>query len=126
MHLEIKRLQLAIASSLLLIGTACQNHFQNLPKVTTFEIVPVPVTQLEIEPIEQVPPSTFDVESPTTTTTTVDPSIVSETQTEESATPSTSTSVETIPPPSSTSVETDPPNRVQQQQKPFLLRLQSK
>ncbi|MCT7957615.1 OmpA family protein [Laspinema palackyanum] len=119
MHLEIKRLQLAIASSLLLIGTACQNRFQNLPKVTTFEIVPVPVTQLEIEPIEQVPPSTFDLESPTTTTTTVDPSIVSETQTEESATPSSSTSVEsttissstsveTATPPSSTSVETAP------------------
>jgi hypothetical protein len=41
MHLEIKRLQLAIASSLLLIGTACQNRYQDLPKVTTFEIVPV-------------------------------------------------------------------------------------
>ncbi len=107
MHLQIKGLQLAIASSFLLMGTACQNRYQDLPKVTTFEMVPVPVTQLEIEPIEQVPPSTFDVES-STTTTTVDPSLGSETQTEESATPSTSTSVETIPPQSSTSVETAP------------------
>ncbi len=109
MHLEIKRLQVAIASSLLLIGTACQNRFQNLPKVTTFEIVPVPVTQLEIEPIEQVPPSTFDVESPNTTTTTVDPPLGSETQTVESATPSSSTSVETTTLSSSTSVETATP-----------------
>ncbi|MCT7959526.1 OmpA family protein [Laspinema sp. D1] len=109
MHLEIKRLQLAIASSLLLIGTACQNRFQNLPKVTTFEIVPVPVTQLEIETIEEVTASTFDVESPTTTTTTVDPSLVSETQTVESATPSSSTSVESTTLSSSTSVETATP-----------------
>lgn len=108
MHLEIKQLQLAIASSLLLISTACQNRFQNLPKVTTFEIVPVPVTQLEIETIEEVTASTFDVESPTTTTTTVDPSLVSETQTVESAPPSSSTSVETAPLSSSTSVETTP------------------
>jgi outer membrane protein OmpA-like peptidoglycan-associated protein len=109
MHLEIKRLQVAIASSLLLIGTACQNRFQNLPKVTTFEIVPVPVTQLEIETIEEVTASTFDVESPTTTTTTVDPSLVSETQTVESAPPSSSTSVESTTLSSSTSVETATP-----------------
>ncbi|MCT7983901.1 OmpA family protein [Laspinema sp. A4] len=108
MHLEIKRLQVAIASSLLLIGTACQNRYQDLPKVTTFEIVPVPVTQLEIATVEQVTTSTFDVQSPTTTTTTVDPSIVSTTQTEQTATPSSSTSVETATPSSSTSVETTP------------------
>ncbi|MCT7973715.1 OmpA family protein [Laspinema olomoucense] len=108
MHLEIKRLQVAIASSLLLIGTACQNRSQNLPKVTTFEIVPVPVTQLEIATVEQVTTSTFDVQSPTTTTTTVDPSLASETQTVETGTPSISTSVESTTLSSSTSVQTKP------------------
>ncbi|MCT7988100.1 OmpA family protein [Laspinema olomoucense] len=108
MHLEIKRLQVAIASSLLLIGSACQNRSQNLPKVTTFEIVPVPVTQLEVETVQQVTASTFDVASPTTTTTTVDPSLASETQTVETATPSSSTSVESPPLSSSTSVQTTP------------------
>ena len=109
MHLEIKGLQLAIASSLLLIATACQNRSQNLPKVTTFEIVPVPVTQLEIATVEEVTTSTFDIQPSTTTNTTVDPSLANENQTVETTLEPSSTSVETTPEPSSATTETLPP-----------------
>lgn len=94
MSLPIKSLNLAIASSLLLTTTACKNQQQNLPKVTIYEIVPVPVTQLET--VNQTTTSTWAFKA--VHLSSIDPQFLAKRR----------PNVETQPPPTPVQIETPP------------------
>ncbi|MCT7980895.1 OmpA family protein [Laspinema olomoucense] len=102
----IKSLNLVIASSLLLTTNACQNPQQNSSKITTYEIVPVPVTQLE--KVNQTPRTTWTFKP--VPMSRIDPQFLAKRRpTVETPPPQTPVPVETTPEPSSATTETLPP-----------------
>ncbi|AFY82126.1 OmpA family protein [Oscillatoria acuminata] len=112
----IKSLNLALASSLLLTTTACQNQQQNLPKVTIYEIAPVPVTQLER--VNQTPTTTWTFKP--VPLSSIDPQFLTQKrQNVETQPPETPVQIETTVEPSSATTETLPPaTSVQVEQPP--------
>ncbi len=101
----IKSLNLVIASSLLLTTNACQNSQQNSSEITTYEIVPVPVTQLE--KVNQTPRTTWTFKP--VPMSRIDPQFLAKRRPNvETPPPPTPVPIETTPEPSSTSIETTP------------------
>lgn len=115
MKKQLKIFSITVASSLLLFASAYWLYRNRFPKVTTVELLPVPVTTLEIKPVAattlqletQPPTSTTEVETqPPTSTTEVETQSPTSTTTEIETTPTTSaTAIENKP---TTEVETKP------------------
>ena len=102
----IKSLGITVASILLLAASAYWIYRNRYPRFTKVEVVPVPVTTLEIQPVAA---TTLELEnqSATSTTTEVENQPTTSTTTEIEAPPTTSTTVVENPP-TTTQVETQP------------------
>ena len=123
MKKTIKLFALTVLSTLFLAASAYWLYRNRYPKVTTYEVIPVPATTLEIQPVaatilesdNQLATSTtteLESQSATSTTTQLEnqPSTSTTTQLENQPSTSTTTEVETPPPSSTTEVETPPPS----------------